>query len=216
MKVAASLLVCIACAVVGYFAGDHQRDTAWRARQATAEREAGVRLRAEIARGEQATRAYATDFVDLTSRYAALQSQFHALTQHVPLALHLAPARPLKPAVARTTGPVASGPPPFEVDPTEAASEASTVVPGLAQVDPDRAAGDFVLSAGAVWMWNSALAGTDVPAGACSTADTSESACAADTSISLVDAWHNHARNAQSCAEDRLRYQRLIDFLQSR
>jgi hypothetical protein len=86
----------------------------------------------------------------------------------------------------------------------------------MAALDTDRAAGDSVLSAGAVWMWNSALAGTDVPTGACSTADTSESACAADTTISLVDAWRNHARNAQSCAEDRLRYQRLIDFLRTR
>jgi len=65
-------------------------------------------------------------------------------------------------------------------------------------------------------MWNSALAGTDVPARSCSTADASKPSCAAGTAISLADAWHNHARNAQSCAEDRLRYQRLIDFLQSR
>jgi len=216
MKLAASLLICVACAIAGYVAGDHQRDTAWRVRQATAERDAGVRLRAEIARGEQASRAYATDFGDLTTRYATLQAQFHALTPRIPLALHLAPARPVQPAASRTTGPVASGPPPSAVVATEAAGQAPTLVPGVAEVDSDRAAGDLVLSAGAVWMWNSALVGTDVPAGACSTADTSESACAAGTTISLVDAWRNHARNAQSCAEDRLRYQRLIDFLQSR
>jgi len=83
----------------------------------------------------------------------------------------------------------------------------------MEKVAPNHAAGDLVLSAGAVWMWNSALAGTDVPAGACGTADASEPACAARTAISLVDAWRNHAHNAQACTQDRLRYQQLIDYL---
>lgn len=72
------------------------------------------------------------------------------------------------------------------------------------------------LSRGAVWMWNSALASADQPAGACGAADTSEAACAAEAGITLTDAWYNQAANARLCAEDRLNHQRLIDFLKGR
>lgn len=72
------------------------------------------------------------------------------------------------------------------------------------------------LSRGAVWMWNSALAGADQPAGACGSADTSEAACSAAAGITLGAAWDNQAVNARLCAEDRLNHQRLIDFLKGR
>lgn len=72
------------------------------------------------------------------------------------------------------------------------------------------------ITLGAVWMWNSALAGVDAPAGACGLADQSESACAADSGISLQDAWDNQALNARICAQDRLRHQRLIDFVKGK
>ena len=62
-------------------------------------------------------------------------------------------------------------------------------------------------------MWNSALTGTDQPAGACGAANTATPACAAATSLTTADAWDNHTFNAQLCAEDRLAHQRLIDFL---
>lgn len=65
-------------------------------------------------------------------------------------------------------------------------------------------------------MWNSALTGADQPAGACSAADPSEAACAADAGISIEDAWRNHAVNARQCAEDRANHQALIDFITQR
>lgn len=70
-----------------------------------------------------------------------------------------------------------------------------------------------VLSAYAVGVWNSALAGADVPAGACRAADPTNRACAAATLVTVDDAWDNHAENAASCRADRIRYQRLIDHL---
>lgn len=62
-------------------------------------------------------------------------------------------------------------------------------------------------------MWNSALTGTDTPAGACGAADTAAEACALDAGITLDAAWANHIANAKTCVEDRLKYQRLIDFV---
>lgn len=94
------------------------------------------------------------------------------------------------------------------------ARAACPVVPAAVGVGepPD----DPSLSRGAVWMWNSALAGADQPAGACGAADTSEAACAAAAGITLGAAWDNQAVNARLCAEDRLNHQRLIDFLKGR
>lgn len=75
---------------------------------------------------------------------------------------------------------------------------------------------DGPLTLGAVSLWNSALAGADVPAGACGADDPTSPACATDSGLDLQDAWRNHAANAASCAEDRARYQRLIEYLQRR
>ncbi len=69
------------------------------------------------------------------------------------------------------------------------------------------------LSLGAVWMWNSALDPNRVPAAACASADATPEACAAAAGIGLSEAWDNHTANARSCAEDRLRFQQLIDYL---
>lgn len=71
------------------------------------------------------------------------------------------------------------------------------------------------LSLGAVSLWNSALAGRDVPAGACRLDDASGAACAARAGVSLDEAWANHAVNAQLCADDRARYERLIEFVRT-
>lgn len=92
-----------------------------------------------------------------------------------------------------------------------AACPAVPVAVGVGQ-PPD----DPGLSRSAVWMWNSALAGADQPAGACGSADTSEAACSAAAGITLGAAWDNQAVNARLCAEDRLNHQRLIDFLKGR
>ena len=70
-----------------------------------------------------------------------------------------------------------------------------------------------VLSAAAVSLWNSALAGADVPTGACRSADTTDPACAAAAGLTVDDAWENQGQNAESCRADRIRYQQLIDHL---
>ena len=65
-------------------------------------------------------------------------------------------------------------------------------------------------------MWNGALTSQDQAVGACGTADPSEgteATCAQDSGLTLDDAWANHAENAQSCAQDRKRFQHLIDHL---
>jgi hypothetical protein len=65
-------------------------------------------------------------------------------------------------------------------------------------------------------MWNGALTGVDAPAGACGAAGAAEgadAACADSAGLSLDDAWANHRANARACAEDRQRFQHLIDFL---
>lgn len=82
-----------------------------------------------------------------------------------------------------------------------------------------------LLTAGAVSVWNSALAGHFVPAGACRAVDAAagadavaaqRSACVEPVAVGLGEAWANHAANAQACREDRVRYARLIDYLQRR
>jgi hypothetical protein len=72
------------------------------------------------------------------------------------------------------------------------------------------------LSAAALGVWNSALAGAPVPAGACGTAGAPERACAAATGVALEDAWGNHIENAARCRIDRQRLAHLIDFLRKR
>jgi hypothetical protein len=71
------------------------------------------------------------------------------------------------------------------------------------------------LSLGAVSLGNSALAGAPVPSGACRLDDPSQAACAAGSGLQLDDAWRNHTVNAQLCAEDRARHERLIEFVRS-
>ena len=75
---------------------------------------------------------------------------------------------------------------------------------------------DPELSLAAVSLWDSALAGRDVPAGACGPAGAAGTACAAGSGLTLRHAWQNHAANAELCARDRARHQSLIDYIQRR
>jgi hypothetical protein len=88
--------------------------------------------------------------------------------------------------------------------------------PGAALPDAGAGGGDIRLSLGAVSLWNSALFGLDLPAGACRADDPASPACAADAGIGLADAWANHATNAATCAADRARYAALIGYLTQR
>ena len=71
----------------------------------------------------------------------------------------------------------------------------------------------LALTAGAVRLWNSALAGRPVAAGACGAADAPAGACDADAGITLDEAWANHIENASRCSVDRINHRRLIEFI---
>lgn len=195
MSIAARALVSLAllllAAAAGYWAGDRQRDNAWLAKQATVEREAHAKYEAEVERGQQAATHYLTDLSERNDRYAELETKFAALRARVPLVVP-APVAP---------GPQATGTGP---EPHQSPAPGINVV-----IRPE-------LSLGAVWMWNSALAGADVPAGACGADAATVEACAAGSGLTTADAWDNQAVNAKSCAADRLRYERLIDYLEGR
>lgn len=144
------------------------------------------RKEAEIRRGEKASGALQADLLAQSNSFDQLNRAFNDYKKRNPI-------------LARKA--VAPG----------AHTAADTTVEIQCQQSPDGAEPGITL--GGVWMWNSALAGRDEPAGACGLADQSVEACAADSTITLEDAWDNHAANARSCAVDRLRYQRLIDFI---
>jgi hypothetical protein len=174
------------------------------AKDAKAVQQAQQAYQAERARGEQAAQAYTRDASALTSQFQTLTGQFHELSHRVPLVVH-------RPAVHAAGGRV----------PAVGAGQASPATTDdardqPAQADVEGSAPDPWLSAAAVWMWNSALAGRDVPAGACGAADTSDTACAVDTGLPLAAAWDNHAVNAEISATNALRQQRLIDYLHDR
>jgi hypothetical protein len=200
MSTAARLLA-LALAVAALVAGGYR----WGA-SATANRfqadsnraaiKAQERFDAELLRGQAAVASLTTERQVFAASYTHLQEQFHELSKRIPL-------------VTRRAVPVAC-----RVDLAAGAVASPAEPQGAGAADVQR--GVDVLSAGALWMWNSALAGTDQPAGACGAADTSEKACAADAGVTLDQAWRNHELNARLCAEDRLNHQRLIDFIRSR
>jgi hypothetical protein len=73
-----------------------------------------------------------------------------------------------------------------------------------------------ILTFAAVSLWNSALAGAPIAAGACQLAHPTEppaATCAQASGISVEDALNNHRLNAQLCAADRERQRALIDFI---
>ena len=172
-----------------------------------------------VAQFQAGVRKGAADAASLNSELMALRSHNTQLTErlaHVPLTVPRptciatrAPASAAAPAVARH-GPGLAG-------------DAAGVVPELGRAPgadapgQDSAAGDAdELTLGAVSVWNSALAGADVPAGACGSAGAPDDACSAGAGIGIEEVWANHVTNAEACAVDRRRYQRLIDHLQSR
>lgn len=198
--VVALLLAAAAFAIHG--AGRMQERAIWLQKETQRATQLAQDLQAEYERGRAASAQYQLGASVLQSSYLSLEGPVHDLRQRVSLVLPPAvpdrrAERPARAAQAAASEPAADAAP-----------------PGDAQRDavgrPHR------LSLAAVWMWNSALAGTDVPAGACGLADTSVEACAADAGLTVDDAWTNHDINARSCAADRLRYRALIEFLTER
>ncbi|MET3476309.1 hypothetical protein [Variovorax atrisoli] len=197
---AALLLAAAGFAIHG--AGRMQERAAWQQKEAQRATQLAQELQAEYERGRAASARYQLGASALQSSYLSLEGPTNDLRQRVSLVIP--PAVPDRRA-QRTADPAQ----PAATRPTLDAAP-----PGDAQ--RDAVGGPHRLSLAAVWMWNSALAGTDVPAGACGLADTSGEACAADAGITVDDAWTNHNINARSCAADRLRYRALIEFLTER
>ncbi|MET3178149.1 UNVERIFIED_ORG: hypothetical protein ABIC43_001303 [Variovorax guangxiensis] len=198
--VVALLLAAAAFAIHG--AGRMQERAIWQQKETQRATQLAQDLQAEYERGRAASAQYQLGASALQSSYLSLEGPVHDLRQRVSLVLP--PAVPDRRAERSARAAQAAAPGP----------RADAAPPGDAQRDavgrPHR------LSLAAVWMWNSALAGTDVPAGACGLADTSVEACAADAGLTVDDAWTNHDINARSCAADRLRYRALIEFLTER
>lgn len=183
----------------GYWVGDKNRNNAWLAKQAVAERKARQAFEAEVKRGQDAALQSIAEQQALQKNYSTLEGKFNELLARGPLVV-VRRAGGAGNAGAAQTPALPGGAPPAQA---------------VAPIDADAAAG-LGLNFGAVWMWNSALTGADTPAGACGAADTAAPACALDSGISLDAAWANHIANAKTCAEDRLRHQRLIDFVSAR
>ena len=190
----AGVLIALLLAAAGFAihgAGRMQERAAWQQKEAQRATQLAQDLQAEYERGRAASAKYQLGASALQASYLSLEGPTHELRQRVSLVLP--PAVPDR----RTRQPSCAAPEPH----ADAAPSAD---------------GPHRLSLAAVWMWNSALAGTDVPAGTCGLADTSVEACAADSGLTVDDAWTNHDINARSCAADRFRYRALIEFLTER
>ena len=193
---AARLLIALASALAlvggGYWWGHTATDNAWQAQHAKALEAERAETAKETARADQAAANYLTEHLDQEDRYAALNATYQDLRRRAPLVVASSLAR------SATTRP----------DQSETQGERPT--------GAIAAGSSPVLTLAAVRMWNGALTGADQAAGACGPAgatEGSDAACAQGSGLTLDDAWANHAANAQACAADRQRYQRLIEFL---
>ena len=189
-----ALLIAIALLGGGYWWGNTATDNAWQAKQAKADQATSKALAKETQRAELAAASYLQEHLDQEARYADLNTQYLDLRRRTPLVV----PRPVVVAPCGNT-PVPEAPGPDQRPAPGAAGDS-----------------DPVLTLAAVRMWNGALTGVDSPAGACGAAGAAEgadAACAESAGLTLDDAWDNQATNARTCAEDRQRFQHLIDYL---
>jgi hypothetical protein len=187
VSLAVRALIALALLAVGFLAGQRTTDNAWKARQADADRAANTKFVRNVDIGIDAATAAITETRAQETRYADLQKRYDKLRKR---------GTPL------VVVPSVQAPPPCEPGPAQ----------GIAQppAEPE-------LSGAAVWMWNSALVGhPDVPPHSCGADGAlgeSDPSCARGTGLTVDDAWDNHTTNAQSCARDRARYDRLKAYL---
>lgn len=187
----------------GYWWGASATDNAWLARQAKTDKAAADALEAERQRADKAAGFYLRDLLERNESYAQLAATHDDLLGRAPLVVT---RRVAAPGACASTGPAATAAPVV----VAAAAEPAQAAP------PAALDGDLDLTLAAVRVWNGALTGADAPAGACGAAGAAydaDAACAESSGLSLGDAWRNHRDNARSCAEDRARYQALIDHL---
>lgn len=172
--------------------------------KAEADRQAAVTqaLRQEISRGQVAEANLSGRLSALDANFTQLQGAYDALRQRAPLVV--------RPAIRTVGAERCAGGAPGGAGGQDGGAAAD----GAQQ--PDAGGANGHLSGMAVRVWNAALAGGDLDAGACGPDDAAAQACAADSGVSLDDAWRNHIVNAKLCAIDRERYRALIDFLQNR
>lgn len=196
-------LVAIAAFVAGgYGWGSHAANNACLAAQAKQQKAQATALAKEQTRADQAATAYLQEHLDQEDRYAKLDAAYSDLRRSHPL------------VVARTVGVPRAAPHAAQAPIAPSQPGASAAAP-LSAAEP-QAGGDPGLTLAAVRLWNGALRGADAPAGACGLAGAAQgadAACAQDSGLTLDDAWRNQGDNARTCAADRARYQRLIDFL---
>lgn len=200
------LVAWLACCALlwgaGYLTGMEHGEKAGIKAEAVRQAAVTQALRQEISRGQVAEANLSGRLTALDANFTQLQGAYDALRQRAPLVV--------RPAV-RTVGAerCAGG------APGGAGGQDGGVAADGAQ-QPDAGGADDHLSGMAVRVWNAALAGGDLDAGSCGPDDAATQACAADSGVSLDDAWRNHITNAKLCAVDRERYQALIDFLHNR
>lgn len=196
---AARLLSALAAAIAllggGYWWGHTATENAWQARQAKADQKVRDQIAERVAGAGRAAVRLQDQLIEQRERYANLDTKYRDLRRRHPLVV---------------PGPVAVA----QCPPTEPAGLAASEIQ---RHEADAAVGSSPrLTLAAVRVWNGALAGADVPAGACGAAGAAagaDAACADDAGLTLDDAWDNHALNARACAEDRQRYRALIDHL---
>jgi hypothetical protein len=195
-------VLALAWGACGFYAGHRYSDNAWQARQAKQVQAQALALQDEQVRSQAAARQAIDAQLALKKSYTVLKEKFDAFTSRGPLVVWRNGA-----SAVCDTGAVPGGVPGGAVAPGQPPGHGPA-----GSSSPD--AGAYIsLSAGAVWMWNSALIGADAPVGACGVADPASPACALDAGLGLEAAWANHAANTQTCAADRLRHQRLIDYI---
>jgi PAS domain-containing protein len=181
----ALLLAALFLVATGYRVGVRSTDNDWKARQAETERAANTKFVRNTEIGIEAATDAITEQRAQETRYADLAKRHAALRKRMPLVV----AAPLP---APQPGPIAA--------------QGSVPLPA----GPE-------LSGGAVWLWNSALVGhPDVPPHSCGADGAigdADPSCAQGAGLTVDDAWDNHTENAQSCARDRARYERLKAYL---
>lgn len=188
--------------VLVYRSGQTNERLVWVKKEADQAKRFAEDLDREVKRGQAASKKHQAEREALQASYSTLESQYAEVRRRISLVL--APAVPARGA---------DGKPRATPDALATAKHESSPA---GQAQPADGGGDYRLSLAAVWMWNSSLAGADVPADSCGLADTSSEACAADSGVTVDDAWANQHTNAKSCAFDRQRYRALIEFLTER
>lgn len=208
------VLLILAWGGAGYWAGDHQRNNAWLVKQAAIERKDHQAYVTEVERSNTAATSFAQEYGAMAKQFSTLEGQLNDARKRTPLAVYRNQFG--NPANKLAGCPVVGGlalAPGLVPAPADAPSGADAPVAGPLDAAPAVRPDDVALSLGAVWLWNSALTGVNTPAGACGAVGAPESACAAAAGLGLEAAWDNQAANAKTCALDRLRHQRLIDYI---